>query len=115
MGAASMTMLVNLNMVSERLSAKASIGRRLGSGTSARAMANRMLKTTTCSTWPSATDLAMFSGKMSMMSCVAVCGVALRDSAVAEGGGGAPSPARVDVVGGKTTWRREGGGDFQKN
>jgi len=86
MGAASMTMLVNLNMVSERLSARASIGRRFGSGTRARAMAKRMLKTTTCKTWFSATDLAMFSGKMSMMSCVALCGVALRVSAFEEGG-----------------------------
>src|SRR5713101_5285017 len=66
-----MTRLVNLNMVSERLSAKARMGRRLGSGTSASAMAKRTLKTTICSTWPSATDLAMFSGKMSVMSCAA--------------------------------------------
>jgi hypothetical protein len=67
-------MLVNLNMVSERLSAKASMGRRLASGTRPRAKAKRMLKTTICRTWPSATDLAMFSGKMSVMICEAVCG-----------------------------------------
>src|SRR6266481_26986 len=80
-----MTRLVNLNMVSERLSAKARMGRRLGSGTSASAMAKRTLKTTICSTWPSATDLAMFSGKMSVMSCAAVWGETLSDCAAEVG------------------------------
>src|SRR5260370_15887 len=75
--------------------------RGFGSGTRARAMAKRMLKTTTCKTWFSATDLAMFSGKMSMMSCVAVCGVALSDSAVAEGGRRTPSPARLMLMAAK--------------
>ena len=58
-------------------------------------MAKRTLKTTICSTWPSATDLAMFSGKMSVMSCVAVCGETLSDWAAEDGGRWTPSPARL--------------------
>ena len=61
------TMLVNLNIASLRLSQKASMGRRFSSLTMARATAKIRLKTTTCSTALSATDLAMFSGKMCRM------------------------------------------------
>ena len=73
-------------MVSERLSDKTSMGRRFASGTKMSAMAKRTLKTTIWSTWPSATDLAMFSGKMSVMSCVALWGETLSAWAAEAGG-----------------------------
>ncbi len=66
-GAKSITTLVNLNITSVRLSQKLSMFFLCGSLTSARPMAKRMLKTTICNTWPSAIDLAMFSGKMCRM------------------------------------------------
>jgi len=62
----------------ERLSAKTSIGRRFTSGTKMSPIAKSTLKHNNCSTWPSATDFAMFSGKISVMSCVAVCGETFR-------------------------------------
>src|SRR5882724_4611655 len=46
-------------------------------------IAKSTLNTTICSTWPSATDFAMFSGKISVMSCVAVCGETFRVCAAA--------------------------------
>ena len=65
-----MTMPVNLNMVSARLSANASSGRRRASPTIASAEPKITLKTTTWRISPSTTDLAMFSGKMwSTISC----------------------------------------------
>ena len=51
-----MTMPVNLNIVSARLSANASIGRRFSSGSSASAMPKITLNTTTCRICASTTD-----------------------------------------------------------
>ncbi len=71
-GANHITMLVNLNIVSERLPQKASIGRRFSSFSSASAMAKITLNTTTCSTCPSTTALAMFSGTACRMRSLAL-------------------------------------------
>ena len=57
-------MLVNLNIVSARLSVKFTIKDRFFSLTIARAIPKIILKTTTCKTCPSATDFATFSGKI---------------------------------------------------
>ena len=65
-----MTIRVKRNIVSARLSAKDSSGRRLSSGMSARAMPKSTLKTTICSISPSTTERAKFSGNVSRtMSC----------------------------------------------
>ena len=71
-GANVITIFVNLNIVAERLSANDKIGRFCSSFSSPSAMANRTLNTTICSTCPSATDLAMFSGKTWRMISPAV-------------------------------------------
>ena len=97
-GAKYMTMLVNLNIVSDRLSQKASIGRRRASLMVASAMLNSTLKTTICSTSPSATDRATFSGKTWSSTSEADC---LRPVTSAEGradGGWTPTPARVRLM-----------------
>ena len=95
-------MLVNLNIVSDRLSAKESIGRRFASLNSESAMANRMLNTTTCNTWPSATDLAIFSGKTWSRMSVTVCrGAAASCSACAVGGSLTPTPALLTLMAAK--------------
>src|SRR2546423_14653540 len=73
-GANIMTMFVNLNIVSDKLSQKERTGWRLLSLTKANAIAKTMLKTTICRTWPSATDFAIFSGKMWRMMSDALCG-----------------------------------------
>ena len=74
------TMLVNLNITSARLSQSVSIGRRFSSLIIARAIAKIRLKTTTSSTALSATALAMFSGKTcrmvsSALSLLDPCGI----------------------------------------
>ena len=70
MGAKYMTTLVNLNMTSARLEKKLSIGARFSLLRQASAMPKKIAKTATWRIWPSATDLAMFSGKMCRMeSC----------------------------------------------
>ena len=88
-----MTMLVNLNIVSERLSANASIGRRFASGSIASATPNSSENTTTWSTCPSAIDLAMFSGKMCWMISEGVSGFASSFSWAGTGGSLIPLPA----------------------
>src|ERR1700730_3056732 len=64
MGAKYMTILVNLNMTSLRLEKKLSMGARFSLLRMASAMPKKIANTATCRIWPSATDLAMFSGKM---------------------------------------------------
>ena len=98
-GASSMTMPVNLNIVSARLSANASIGRWRSSRSIASAEPKITLKTTTWRISPSTTDLAMFSGKMwSTISCQ------VRDAAAGNwlasmlAGSVMPSPAREIVM-----------------
>src|SRR5882724_12114046 len=63
MGAKYMTTLVNLNMTSLRLEKKLSMGARFSLLRQASAMPKKIAKTATWRIWPSATDLAMFSGK----------------------------------------------------
>src|SRR5439155_21623221 len=94
MGANIITMLVNLNMVSERPSQKARIGRRFSWAINASAMPKIMLDTTTCNTWPSATDLAIFSGNIWRTTSVHFWAGAPETVAVAAFGGGvSPTPA----------------------
>src|SRR5215471_3731069 len=97
-GAAYITMLVNLNIVSDKLSANVSIGCRFASGTSSNPIANNTLNTTTCNTCPSATLLAIFSGKMSVIICVAVCGETFSDSGVDPAGRCTLSPALLMLI-----------------
>ena len=89
-------MPVNLNIVSARLSAKASIGGARASRSIASAEPKMTLKTTTCRISPSTTALAMFSGKMwSTISCQ------VRDAAAGSwlastlAGSVMPAPARL--------------------
>ena len=93
-----MTRLVNLNITSLRLSQNASMGRRFCSLIMARATAKIRLKTTTSSTAPSATDFAMFSGKMCRMVSCALSFVTGAVSAVVDGGNCTPTPALLMLM-----------------
>ena len=93
-GAKYMTIFVNLNIVSDKLLHRISNGWRLSWRMSAKATAKMMLKTTTCSTCPSAIDFAMFSGKMWRIMSLAVGLVAGAASCpVGELANFAPTPA----------------------
>ncbi len=97
-GASSMTMLVNLNITSARLSAKVSRGRRFSSRTIASAMPNTIEKTTICNTWFSATDLAMFSGNACRMMSDAVGLTVGSFSVAAAAGSWTPTPALLRLI-----------------
>src|SRR5579862_2725964 len=107
------TMLVNLNITSLRLSQNASIGRRLASLSIARATAKIRLKTTTCNTAPSATDLAMFSGKMWRMVSSALSLPTEPVSAVDVTGNCTPTPALLRLMAASPR-KIDGGDNFEK-
>ena len=98
MGAKYMTRFVNLNMVSDSDSQNASIGRRLGSDSSESAIAKRMLKTTICSTWPSATARATFSGNAWRTTSASVWRGATGPPGSSPSGGTTPTPACVRLM-----------------
>ncbi len=98
-GAKYMMSLVKPNIVSARLSANASIGRRRASGTMASAMPKNTLNTTTCRTWPSATDRATLSGKMSSTTSAQVrSGAAGKAPDSTAAGRATPTPAWLIVM-----------------
>ena len=97
-GAKSITMFVNLNMVAARDSARASIGRRFSSERSESAIPKSTLKTTICRTCPSATDLATFSGKAWRMTSLIVCFGAVTPAGCRPSGAWTPTPARVRLM-----------------
>eukprot|EP00825_Cyclidium_porcatum_P000402 TRINITY_DN10095_c0_g1_i2.p4 TRINITY_DN10095_c0_g1~~TRINITY_DN10095_c0_g1_i2.p4 ORF type:complete len:205 (+),score=3.48 TRINITY_DN10095_c0_g1_i2:621-1235(+) len=72
-GARYITRLVNLNIVSERLSVKRNIGWRFFSPSMATAIPKIMLNITICKTCPSQMDLAIFSGKICKIISLVVC------------------------------------------
>jgi hypothetical protein len=98
MGAKYMTMLVNLNIVSDRLDANSSIGRRFSSLSRASEIAKSTLNTTIWRTCPSATDLATFSGNTCRITSVRVCFWPCASAWGITAGGCTPTPALVMLM-----------------